>query len=307
MHKGKTRIGIILKFTLLLAFTGSRVMAQQSSTFNYNQYADNLTPVNPAYSLLDKAGSMSILGRKQLIGIPGAPTSLLFSGSLPIESINAAAGIFAENDKIAVESQTEINAFFAKAIQVTGDGYLSVSINAGIRSYVANYTLLDAADPQFSTDIRETKPNVGFGVMFYSNNFYIGLSVPELSFRNLGNASVLQADYLKTHYYFSGAFITNVDNDISFKPATLISYVDGTRAIFNVSGTFYLKNLFSIGANYSTRQQAAGIMSINFSGFRIGYSYEFGTSSGNLGSYNNATNEVSLAYRFGKTQAPKLL
>ncbi|MFA6085502.1 PorP/SprF family type IX secretion system membrane protein [Mucilaginibacter sp.] len=296
----------LISLTLLLVTTGSSVMAQQN-TFNYNQYADNLTPVNPAYSLLDKAGSINVLGRRQFVGIQGAPTSLLMSLSLPIESINASAGVFVVNDKFAVENQTEINAFFAKAIQLTGETYLSVSINAGIRNYVANYSTLDPSDPTFSNDVRETKPNIGFGVMFYGENYYIGVSVPELSFRNLGTASVLQANYLRSHYYFSAAFISKINDDINFKPATLVSALSGSKAIFNFSGTFYLKNTFGVGANYNTKKQLAGILSVNVSNFKVGYSYEFGTSSNNFGGFNNATNEVSLSYRFGKTGQNKLL
>jgi len=291
---------------ILLLLTGSRAWAQQNN-FSYNQYADNLTPVNPAYSLLDKANNFNVLGRKQLIGLQGAPGSLLVSGSFPLESIGAAAGLFVVNDKFAVENQTEINAFFAKSIQLTSQTYLSVSINAGVRSYVANYSTLDPSDPVFMQDIRETKPNIGFGVMFYSENYYVGVSVPELSFRNLGTASVQQANYLRSHYYFCGGYLADLNEDVKFKPATLVSYLNGSPVVADFSGTFYMKETLGLGVNYRTNKQVAGILSVNANSFKVGYSYQFGTSSNNLGGFNNATHEVSISYRWGADLQKKFL
>ncbi|OOQ59064.1 PorP/SprF family type IX secretion system membrane protein [Mucilaginibacter pedocola] len=299
---------IIKRLTAMvaLAFMGGSAMAQQN-LFSYNQYADNLTPVNPAYSLLDKAGNVNILGRRQFVGIDGAPTSLLMSASFPLENIGASAGLFLVNDKFAVENQTEVNGFFAKSIQLASSSYLSVSLNAGIRSYVANYSILDPSDPQFSQDVRETKPNIGFGVMFYGDNYYIGVSVPELSFRNLGTASVQQANYLRSHYYFSGGVLLKLNEDVHLKPASLVSYLQGSPVVADFSGTVILKEQLGLGLNYRTNKQVAGIISVNANSFKVGYSYQFGTSSSNLGGYNNATHEVSISYRWGTDLQRKLL
>jgi type IX secretion system PorP/SprF family membrane protein len=296
----------LLLLSILLMVCSNRLIAQQQ-IYAYSQYADNLTPINPAYSMLDKAGSLNLMGRKQFIGINGAPTSLLFSGSLPIESIGGAAGIYVLNDQVAVEKQLEVNAFFAKAIQLTGNDYLAVSLNAGVRNYNANYSSLDSYDPEFKDDVRETKPNIGFGVMFYSDNYYLGVSVPELSIRSLGTASVQQANYLKNHFYFSGAYLTNLGEDIKFKPSTLVSYVNGSPLLADITGTIYLKEQLGLGASYRTNKKASGIISVITETFKVGYSYQFGTSSNNLGGFNTTVHEVSLGYRFGKTGERKLL
>jgi type IX secretion system PorP/SprF family membrane protein len=268
---------------------------------------DNLTPLNPAYSLLDKAGSVNTLARKQWVGIDGAPTSFLINGNLPIESINGSAGLIVMNDQFAIEHQTEVNAYFAKAIQVSPTGYLAVSLNAGLRNYVANYSSLDSTDPSFKDDIRETKPNVGFGVMYYTDKYYVGISVPELTVTSLGTASVQNNSNFRNHYYLSGALITSGE-DIKFKPALLLSYESDVPLTANVSGIFYFKDILGLGLNYATNNQMAGIITINVDSFHIGYSYEFGTSSQNLGSINIPTHEVTIGFRFGKgSLTPKLL
>lgn len=294
--------------TILTAMIAGRASAQ-SQVYGYNQYAENMTAFNPAYSTVANAGNLSVIGRKQFVGINGAPTSLLFSGSLPIESINGAAGIFVLNDKVAVEQQTKVNAFFAKAIQMSGTGFLAVSINAGLRNYTADYSSLDANDPQFRQDVRETKPNLGFGVMYFTDNYYVGVSVPELTLRSLGNASEqdASANYLPNQYYFAAAYITDLNEDMKFKPATLIAYSKGQKTVANLSGTVYIRESLGVGLNYRSTNEVAGLLSVNVDTFRLGYSYQFNTASTNLGGVHNATHEVSLAYRFGGNMQRKLL
>lgn len=285
----------------------TRVSGQQQS-FSYAQYMDNLTPHNPAYSLVDKAGSISTLASKKLVGINGSPTTFLLNANLPIESVDGSAGLIIFNDKVGVENETEFNAYFAKAIQLGTNGYLAVSLNAGLRNYVANYSTLGPDDPTFKNDVRETRPNVGFGVMYYSDKFYLGLSVPELTITTLGTASIQNNANFRNNYYFAGAFITDLSEDIKFKPATLVSYTKGVPIVADISGTFYLKEILGLGINYGTDKQMAGIITLNVDSFHIGYSYQFGTSSVNLGGFNNATNEVTLGYRFGRASGnPKLL
>nr|WP_294945062.1 type IX secretion system membrane protein PorP/SprF [uncultured Mucilaginibacter sp.] len=79
---------------------------------------------------------------------------------------------------------------------------------------MANYSTLDACGPFYRKDVRETEPDIGFGAMLYGDNYYVALSVPELSFRNLGNTSVQQANYLHSHYYFSGGFLARLNEDV---------------------------------------------------------------------------------------------
>ena len=301
MNRVRIRKDIFFALTTCFwCFIAVTKVAAQRQAFSYAQYMDNLTPHNPAYSLLDKAGSISTLASKQLVGIDGAPTTFLFNANLPVESINGSVGLIIFNDKVAIENETEFNAYFAKAIQVGSNDFLAVSLNAGLRNYVANYSQLAVDDPTFKTDVRETKPNVGFGVMYYSDRFYVGLSVPELTITSLGTASVQNNANFRNNYYFAGALITDLSEDIKFKPATLVSYTKGVPIVADISGIFYLKEILGLGVNYRTNKQMAGIITINLDSFHIGYSYQFGTSSTNLGGFNNATNEVTLSYRFGK-------
>ncbi|HVW94509.1 MAG TPA: PorP/SprF family type IX secretion system membrane protein [Mucilaginibacter sp.] len=291
-------IKFIVIITALMA-TG-KIAGAQTQQFSYTQYMDNLTPLNPAYSVLDQAWSVNTMARKQWVGIDGAPTTFLINGNMPLSSINASAGLVVLNDKFAIERQTEANAYFAKAIQLGQNNYLAVSLNAGLRNYVANYSQLDPGDPVFANDVRQTRPNVGFGVMYFSDWYYLGVSVPELTITSLGTASVQDNNNFKSHYYFTGALLTRFDDDFTFKPSVLFSYARGVPLITDFSGIVYVRQTLGIGGSYRLNAEAAGIITLNLDQFHIGYSYQFGTSSDNLGGFHMATHEVTLGYRFGK-------
>ncbi|WP_413670970.1 PorP/SprF family type IX secretion system membrane protein [Mucilaginibacter sp. Mucisp86] len=281
--------------------------AGQQQPIVYTQYMDNQRPFNSAYSLVNNVGSVNTLVRKQWVGIDGAPTTFLFDAGIPVPSINASAGLIVYNDKFTIERQTNVTGYFAKAVQVGKNQFLAVSLNAGFMNYSANYSSLDSADPQFANDVRQTDPTVGVGVMYFSDWYYAGISVPQIAIRASGSSADKSRIPFKNHYYISGGLITPISEDVQFKPATLISITNGLPTTADISGTFYLKNEFGLGVNYRTNKQAAGIMTVNFDQFHIGYSYEFGTSSQNLGRFNLATHEVTLSYRFGKTSAPNRL
>jgi len=292
-------------FSAGLLLTGLCASAQQS-LIKYTQFADNLTPYNQAYAVLDKAGSVSSLVSRQLVQIQnGAPTALLLNANIPFENINGSAGLVIKNNSEGPETLTEFNAFFAKSVQLTTSQFLAVSLNAGLRKYV--FQDPDPADPQFA-DVRQTNPNLGFGVMLYSDDYYLGLSAPELTIRSLGNAATVSQVDLENHYYFEGGYLATLDDNFKFRPAMLVAYAKGTPAVMALSGTLFIENALGLGASYRTDKQAAGIVSFTIDNFRFGYSYQLGTAAGNFSAANSATHEVTLSYRFGRGAVnPKFL
>ena len=292
------KISLIAVLCLCYTFKSS---AQSTIPFSYSQYMNNLTPINSAYAMVDQAGSITGAVRKQFTGIEGAPSTYLVNANIPLPGLGAATGFIVQSDQIAIEKQIEANFFFAKSIQLDDRNFLAVSANAGISSYKANYLLIDNNnDPLFNTNVNETQPNAGIGMLLYSDTYYIGLSMPQLTFRSLGTASVQGDNYFRNHYYLAGAYLAELSDDFKFKPSGLAVYTKGTPITANITGIIYMKDLLGFGAGYTTNSQASFLLDVNVGNLHIGYSYQVGTNGSNLNGYNNAIHEIMVGFRFGK-------
>jgi type IX secretion system PorP/SprF family membrane protein len=300
----KRKIHIVLVLIAASQLWSLRAMAQQP--FNFTQYMTNGTPINAAYSALDDVANVNVVGRKQFIGINGAPQTFLFNGSVPIPSLTSTAGLLVLNDQSGPENVTEINAFFAKKIQLNKTLTLSTAINGGLRTYKVNN--VDAADPAFyGSDVNRTQANLGFSVMLHSSDFYVGLSLPRLSLNTIGKTAQENKYFMNT-YYLTGAYLKDLGSDFKIKPAALVTYSGSNLPMeLNVSATLYAKDVVGVGVNYTTTNAFAGILSIFINNnINVGYSYQFSTAAYAIGGINNTTQELTLSYRFGATKA-KLL
>jgi type IX secretion system PorP/SprF family membrane protein len=304
-NKMKKNLYRLLVIVAALQMWSHQAYAQQPFTFT--QYMNNLTPVNAAYSSLDDAANINVVGRKQFIGINGAPSTFLFNGSVPIPNLTSTAGLMVLNDAYGAENLTEINGFFAKKIQLTSTTFLSTAINAGFRTYKVND--VDASDPRFNnTNINQTEANLGFSVMLHSDNYYVGVSLPRLSLNSIGK-SAQDNEYFMNTYYLTGAYLANLNEDFKLKPAALVTYSGSNLpVVVNASTTLYIKDVLGLGVNYSSTNNFAGIVSVIINNnINLGYSYQFSTAAYTVGGINNTTQEITLSYRFGNGLKPKLL
>src|SRR5690606_7961409 len=128
--------------------------AQQPLT--HTQYGQLRTVLNPAASLMHMGGEVSVIGRRQWVGLDGAPTVFWGSGHMGFESFGATAGITVRHESMAVEKLTEASAFFAKSVRISETEYLGLSLNAGFSYMDGRFSQLDPMDPAFREDVRET-------------------------------------------------------------------------------------------------------------------------------------------------------
>jgi len=278
---------------------------QAQQPFTYTGYMENLTPLNPAYSLLHPTGGFDLAARKQWVGVEGAPSTLLADAWLPLGSDRkTTAGLVLLHDDVAVEHPTAVDAVLANTVQISAVDYIGVSINAGFRRYVTEFASLDPDDMALNEDIRENVVNAGFGVMVYGKNeddeikYYAGLSVPRVSLRTLGGGSVNGKRHLKDQFYIAGGFYKNLTDDIKIKPAVLISHSSNLPLQADFSTMVYLKDKLGLGFNYRSNNEAAGVFSVMVKeNFRIGYSYQLGFGAGRIGNFGNDTHEIGLSLK----------
>lgn len=243
------------------------------------------------------------------MGIEGAPRTTILSGALPFSDINATAGAFITMDEAGVEKRTEVNFFFAKAVQLSEHHYFSASVNGGLSTYKANYSALDPTDQSYSDDIQETTGIVGLSLMLYDpDRYYIGVSLPRASVRGVGSGTPEDQRNWKNTWHISGGYLQPLNEAFFLKPSLLISYSKDQKAQADLSATLYWMEQLGVGVNYRTTSEVAGIVSYTYQHrITVGYSYQLAGDASEVSGMSNGSHELTLRYRFGKDLVPKLL
>lgn len=268
--------------------------------FTYTQYMINPLPFNSAFSLVDYDTRSDFMLRKQWLGIHGSPETQFIDGYTPVVKTNGETGAIFENDKIGIESLTQINGFYAQTVKIGKQQFLGLSLNLGFRNYSTNYSSLLVTDPIINQDIKQLRPNLGFGLLYFSENFYAGISAPQLSFNSASNTNISQNNNFRNDFFFTTGISDNLLNDLKIKFATLITYSPGIGLTTDVSSMFSYREVFEVGLNYRTNNEAALIIETRFHSFKFGYSYQFGINpETNVGGSMNATQELNLSFNLG--------
>ena len=265
-------------YIIIVLLIATQVYGQQDP--QYTQYMYNMNVINPAYAGSKENLSFGLLYRTQWTGIEGAPKTGTFFGHLPVGD-KVGIGLSVISDEVGPIKETNAYADFSYTLQLGGDHRLAFGIKAGATFHdigLAGIDLIDPNDPFFQ-NINTTTPNIGAGVFYYSNNYYLALSVP-----NILNSVHLDANGNKlgseeAHYFLTGGYVFELSPNAKLKPSFMVKSAFSAPTSFdvNLNALFYEK--FEIGASYRLDDSFSGL--INFAitpTVRIGYAYDSVTS-----------------------------
>lgn len=288
-------------FILVLTVFSVGVYGQQES--QYTQYMYNTMMFNPAYTGSREVGSFFGMFRTQWVGIKGAPTNGSISYHQPMESLrNVGLGGSIFRESIGPQNQTDLTIDFSYTLNFE-NSKLAFGINGSGSLFQINYdelTKQDQADPNLSGSESVFSPNIGAGIYWYTDKYYLGFSVPnmlETTHYNKSSVSVLKNTQ---HMYLIGGYVFNLSENTKFKPAVLSKIAFGAPLQLDLSANFMFNEKFVLGAAYRW-SAAVSVMA----GFQIserwfaGYAYDFETTE--LSKYNSGSHEIFLRYELLKT------
>ena len=288
---------------VLFLLLGLRSHAQQDP--NFTQYMYNTISINPAYAGSRDVLSASVLHRSQWLGFDGAPTSQTLSAHSPIKDGQMGLGFNVVNDKIGVMQETDINAVYSYAIEVSRYTKLSFGINAGVNMLNVDYNDLnrfDNTDPEFLNNIENKfSPQVGLGAILYNDQYFVGLSVPALlrtdrfSDSNIADATVRD----RLHYYLTAGLVFDISPSLKFKPSILMRHVSGSPLLAELSSNFLINDKFTAGVAYRLNSAFSGLFAFQVSdSILLGLAYDRDTST--FSSYNDGSLEFFARFELFK-------
>ena len=286
------------KILILLLFYSITLSAQQES--HYTQYMYNMSIVNPAY-MTNEPGvyQLGSLYRKQWISISGAPTTANLFAHIPVnEQIEFSLNYV--NDQIGNHIKLSRNLFnIDMAYKIKLDEVKNLSF--GLKSGGENLTL-DASSSNVASDssfenINKTVFTLGAGVFLFTDNYYLGLSVPNLLPTKIKNSNSESSYTTVAHLNLIGGYIFDLSDMIKFKPSAIVKGSIGSPLSFDLSLNALYNNQFELGVSYRLEDSIGAMATVNVTpNLRLGYAYDYTISD--LKDYNNGSHEFILLYKF---------
>ena len=299
---------------LFFLVINTRIYAQQDVQFS--QYIYNTVTINPGYTGSSGALNVAALHRSQWVGLDGAPSTQTLSLQSPIGLSRIGLGGSIINDVIGPVSETYFDANFAYRIPTSKKAKLSFGIKGGARLFNVDFNKLnkDNTDQVFFNDINnQFSPSLGLGAYYYTDDFYIGLSAPNILETKHLNAneiddisSTSSVARERVNFYLIAGHTFYLINDIRFKPTILGRAVSGAPVQVDVSANFLFSEKLSVGLSYRWSAAFAALVGFQVSDtWLIGLAYDRETTE--LVELNSGSFEVILKYDLFKKRYPQTL
>jgi type IX secretion system PorP/SprF family membrane protein len=299
---------IVLLAVMLVSLKG---FTQQDPMFT--QYMNNPVLINPAYA--GTFGNLNVNGifRKQWVGIDWQPTTTSISVTSPFLDYSTGVGFTFLYDDIGPLSQTGIYADYAYHLNF-GESQLSLGLKAGFNYYVKDLQGLSINDfdrwVALSPLTTKFLFNTGVGAFYYTNDYYVGFSVPKLIRNSLseGENTYELVGREERHVFITGGGIIDINPIVKFKPSAMFRMVNGSPFSVDLTATAIVYERVWAGLMYRVGESIGAHFRVTLAeGLQIGYSYDYNNSR--LRSYNTGTHEVFISYtirqRTGRILSPR--
>ena len=298
----------------------SNLYAQQLPL--YTQYKNNAFLLNPAMAGYDGYTSFNLTTRKQWIGFEESPVTYSLSGQtrllkrsyriinrpvsrnilMPSTKGRVGLGGFFLNDVNGFVSRTGIQMTYAYHIYMHRN-QLSFGLGGQIFQFKideSRLTYRDMNDPIAQANLNTVAviPDARFGVLFSSEQYFIGFSANQLfeSVLKFGSSDLSNLK-MHRHYYFLGGYKFVLSKDYDIEPTFLIKTSEQFIPQADISCKIGYRNDYWAGVSYRTSGSVSALFGVRANRLFLGYAYDFGLTS--IRKYTMGSQEVFISLKFG--------
>jgi len=289
-------------YILIIAFILFTICVKSQQNPQYTQYVYNMNIINPAYAGSTEALSLNFLARTQWVGFDGAPKTLTFGAHAPIIK-NLGLGLSVIVDKIGPVQEQNIYADISYTLNLNNDSKLAFGLKAGITAFNLCLECLNSVDPE-SLDFLErasnkTLPNIGAGLFYYTNKFYLGFAMPNLleTFHFEKTENQITNGSEKTHFFLNSGYVFDISRAVKLKPSIMAKAAQGAPLSIDFSGNILVYGKLEFGLSYRLTESISALINLRVKkNFRIGYAYDYTLTR--LGDFNSGSHEIFLLFNF---------
>ena len=293
------------KIILFVFFTVCMFKSQAQQDPHYTQYMYNMNVMNPAYAGSKENISLGLLYRNQWVGVNGAPQTSTLSIHSPVGK-NVGLGLSVISDKIGPVEESNIYGDFSYTLKLGGENRLALGLKSGLTfhkvglfSDIGNGYVPQQNDIAFRENSSNIYFNIGTGLFYYTDKYYIAASLPNmLEAKHLvinDNGSEYQFGSEKQHFFVTGGYVFQLNENIKFKPSFMAKSAFNTPVSIDFSANTLFNDKFETGISYRLEDSISAIVNFEITpNLKIGYAYDYNTSKLNL--TTNSSHEFMLLF-----------
>lgn len=297
----------MIKYSWLTGLLGLLCLTsigQQDPMFTH--YMFNTQAVNPAYAGSRNALTVTGLHRSQWVGFEGAPVTQTLTLHSPIFRDDIGIGLSVVNDKLGPTRSTGVFLDLAYHLKLDEKSKLSFGLKGGFNMMQGNLAALEldeAGDQSFANNMEtQVLPNVGFGVYYSREKFYVGVSTPKMLQNTFDYSTALlgtdNSAAEQRHYFVIAGFVKELDENFKIKPTTLIKVTEAAPIEVDLTAILLYKDKVWAGLMGRTGDALGILLGYQFTPqLSVGYSFDFSMLN-TTGKYNAGSHELMLRYDF---------
>ena len=296
------------RYSLIVLLIGFVTMAQ-AQQLQITSFPEVQTLYyNPSTAGIANKMQIGATYRSQWAGTSGAPRTATVFGSFALPEKKIGVGGYIFNDKAGAITRTGLQLAFAKHLQVSEHGQLSLGIEARAFQFAIDAAKLSetlGSDPVVNSGDNKFKFDAGFGISYTAKNFQIGASVSQLLQSKLNfyesSTSTTEEGKLYRHYYLHGNYKWNIDGATTVTPSFLLVYLPNAPAEFQAGVRVEHSQIFWWGLGARIRQGLIASAGVHINKkFKIGYGFEVYKTPYSTFEKGSNAHEILLVYSIAK-------
>jgi type IX secretion system PorP/SprF family membrane protein len=309
--------GILLCLLIsgLLVFIQIPAAGQEASVFS-NYY---LSPfiVNPAFTGSSYYPQAVLSTRKQWVGIPDSPGTILLSGNYRIGTYDfydpkgfvnkgtlklkdrIGLGVALYRDKNGPSENTGGIFSYAYHSQINARDELSFGMSVIGTYYSFNTSILEPDQPDdpylLSGNENKFRVNFNLGALFHSSTYYVGISAAKIL---PDHYSVNDPVEMQPSFFLMGGYKYKINSYFSIEPSLTVKKLGSKGFSADIFSKLYVKNTNWIALSYSTSGKINFMFGVHLIKMvYAGYAYEYSLSK--ISKYTYGTHEIYLGINLG--------
>ena len=297
------------KYILFIIAVISSLFVQAQQDPQYTQYMYNQSILNPGYTTNDLGIiNFGALNRSQWASSVGAPKSFNFFMHAPLsQKLEAGVSLISDNIGDGTVKENNFYADVAYILDLNENHKLSFGLKLGFTNFQSNFDGFNFPDDDLINGIitndlafqNQSKifPNVGAGAFYYTDDYYVGASAPNL-LKTKQLESVEGVERLgseEIHFFLTGGYVFKISSMVRLKHAFMTKIVKGSPIVLDTSLNVLFNNRLEGGLAYRTNDAVTAMFNIKATtSLRVGYAFDYTLS--NLGNFNSGTHEIMVLY-----------